>query len=98
MHVLIRAQEQELTLLRQKHARQPDLEAQIASEREANARLTDEHERLSRQVQDLAMIVTRLGRALRQASPFSALPDQAADYLKRQGLLGSPLRGEQTDE
>lgn len=98
MHALIRAQEQELTLLRQKHARQPDLGAQVSSEREANAWLTGEHERLSRQVTDLAMLVTRLARALHKASPLNTLPDKAMDYLKRQGLLGSPLRGDQVGE
>jgi hypothetical protein len=46
----------------------------------------------ARQVDDLAALVGRLVRALRKAAPDNALADQALDYLRRQGLQGSPLR------
>lgn len=44
-----------------------------------------------RQVDDLALLVGRLVRALRKASPESELPDLAADYMRRNGLV-TPLR------
>lgn len=47
---------------------------------------------------DLAALVKRLARALRKAKPGNEMSDQAMDYLKRQGLLGSPLRDAPTLE
>lgn len=41
---------------------------------------------------DLAQLVKQLVRALRKAAPGNDLADKALDYLKRQGLQGSPLR------
>lgn len=43
-------------------------------------------------VDDLAMLVARLVRALRKAAPDNELSEQALDYLKREGLTGSALR------
>ena len=43
-------------------------------------------------VDDLAQLVKQLVRALRKALPGNDLADKALDYLKRQGLQGSPLR------
>lgn len=43
---------------------------------------------------DLAALVSRLARSLRQAKPDHHLADQALDYLKRHGLQGSPLRAD----
>ncbi len=43
-------------------------------------------------VDDLRTLVVRLARALRQAAPANDLADKAADYLRRHGLDGSPLR------
>jgi hypothetical protein len=43
-------------------------------------------------VGDLAMLVARLSRKLRKATPADDLPAQALDYLNRNGLRGSPLR------
>lgn len=43
-------------------------------------------------VGDLAMLVSRLSRKLRKATPEDDLPAQALDYLNRNGLSGSPLR------
>jgi len=43
-------------------------------------------------VEDLAALVQRLVRRLRKAAPDDELPDQAMDYLRREGRLGSPLR------
>lgn len=43
-------------------------------------------------VGDLAMLVARLARKLRKATPADELPAQALDYLNRNGLKGSPLR------
>lgn len=43
-------------------------------------------------VGDLAMLVARLSRKLRKATPADDLPAQALDYLNRNGLTGSPLR------
>lgn len=43
-------------------------------------------------VDDLRTLVVRLVRALRQAAPANDLADKAADYLRRHGLDGSPLR------
>lgn len=40
---------------------------------------------------DLAVLVVRLARALRKASPDNALPSEAMDYLKRHDFY-SPMR------
>lgn len=49
-------------------------------------------EDLQRNVDDLAMLVAQLARALRRAAPEHELPARATDYLRREGLCGSPLR------
>jgi len=41
---------------------------------------------------DLVTLVARLVRALRKADPYHGLSERAADYLKRKGLCGLPLR------
>lgn len=43
-------------------------------------------------VDDLAQLVKQLVQALRKAAPNHVLPAKALDYLRRQDLLGSPLR------
>ena len=43
-------------------------------------------------VDDMAALVKQLVQALRKAAPNHALPAKALDYLRRQDLLGSPLR------
>lgn len=43
-------------------------------------------------VDDLAQLVKQLVHSLRKAAPSHALPEKALDYMRRQGLLGSPLR------
>ena len=43
-------------------------------------------------VDELAQLVKQLVHALRKAAPSHALPEKALDYMRRQGLLGSPLR------
>jgi hypothetical protein len=45
-------------------------------------------------VDDLSALVARLARALRKAAPENDLSGKALDYLKREGLEGSPLRAE----
>jgi hypothetical protein len=40
----------------------------------------------------IRMLIQRLAHSLRKASPDNALSDQAMDYLKRMGLVGTPLR------
>jgi len=52
----------------------------------------EDAEDLQRNVGDLAMLVARLVRALRKAAPEHELPEKAMDYLRRNGLCGSPLR------
>lgn len=47
-----------------------------------------------RQVDDLAALVRHLVYALKKAQPDSDLAKRAQDYLRRQGLEGSPLRSE----
>jgi hypothetical protein len=47
---------------------------------------------LERVTDDLTMLVVRLARSLRKAAPDNKLPAQALDYLKRNGIEGSPLR------
>jgi hypothetical protein len=49
---------------------------------------------LQRNVGDLAILVARLVRELRKAAPTNDLADKAMDYLKREGLCGSPLRSD----
>jgi hypothetical protein len=47
-----------------------------------------------KKVDELSMIVRQLVHALRRAAPSNALTSRAVDYLKRNGLQGSPLRAE----
>jgi hypothetical protein len=47
-------------------------------------------------VDDLAMLIRLLVRALSGASPDNRLIPRALDYLKRKGLAGSPLRAAPT--
>ena len=47
---------------------------------------------LERVVDDLSTLVMRLVRALRNAAPDNELPAKALDYLRRNGIAGSPLR------
>jgi hypothetical protein len=44
------------------------------------------------EVGDLAALIRQLVRSLRKAAPSHALAGRAADYLRRKGLQGSPLR------
>ena len=58
----------------------------------AAARLAAAPQAPAAPVDDLAQLVKQLVRALRKALPGNDLADKALDYLKRQGLQGSPLR------
>lgn len=55
-------------------------------------RAQKDYAELERVTDDLATLVQRLARRLRKAAPDSELPGQATDYLRRNGLQGSPLR------
>lgn len=43
---------------------------------------------------DMRMLIQRLARSLNKAAPGNDLSSSAMDYLKRVGLVGTPLRGE----
>ena len=43
-------------------------------------------------VDDLVALINQMAYRLRKADPASQWPDRAADYLKRKGLVFSPLR------
>ena len=47
-------------------------------------------------VDELAMLVRHLVQSLRKAAPGNDLAEQALDYLKRHGLVGTFLRGNST--
>lgn len=64
-----------------------DIQALIARHR------SDVSVRNPRLVEDLSMLVIRLVCALKKIEPDNKLTHQAANYLERQGLQGSPLRG-----
>lgn len=49
-------------------------------------------------IANLATLVRRLALALRKAAPKHTLPATAMDYLRREGLCGSPLRVDTDDE
>jgi hypothetical protein len=51
--------------------------------------------RKGNQVDDLAALVRQLVYSLKKAKPDSDLVKRAMDYLVRQELQGSPLRGEE---
>lgn len=46
-------------------------------------------------VDDLSKLVVRLVRSLRKSAPDNNLSEKALDYLKRNDLLKSPLRGDE---
>ncbi|WP_455806692.1 hypothetical protein [Pseudomonas fluorescens] len=56
------------------------------------AQRTGEVRELAVVVDDLAALVKRFVRRLRNAAPGNDLPEQALDYLARKGLQGSPMR------
>lgn len=47
-----------------------------------------------KQVENLTQLVLRLSQLLRKVDPAHELPEKALDYVQREGLCGSPLRGE----
>jgi len=47
---------------------------------------------------DLATLVSRLAHAMRKAAPEHELPGLAMEYLRRNGLCGSPLRDSGADD
>jgi len=57
-----------------------------------NAQLQYALEQSETIVDDLAQLVKQLVHQLRKAAPGNELSEKAMDYLKRKGLLGSPLR------
>jgi len=61
-------------------------------------RAQQDYAKLEREADDLVALVQRLARALRKSAPDHALPAAALDYLKRNGLKGSPLRATQQQE
>ena len=58
-------------------------------------KLYTKHSNHSEIVDDLSKLVIRLVRSLRKSAPDNDLSEKALDYLKRNGLLGSPLRGDE---
>lgn len=54
--------------------------------------LRAENEKLKTEVEEFAILVSRLSLKLKKIAPDSDLLDKAADYLKRTGRQGSPLR------
>jgi len=56
------------------------------------AQRTGEVRELAVVVDDLAALIKRFVRRLRNAAPGNDLPEQALDYLARKGLQGSPMR------
>lgn len=72
-----------------------DLREHIAAAERAAAAAKD-GEQAGDVIADLAMLVRRLVRRLEKDIPGTDLAPQAIDFLKRKGLLGSPLREEAT--
>ena len=68
-----------------------DLKASPISE-EAMDILRAENEKLKTEVEEFAVLTSRLARQLKKAAPDNELPGKVADYLKRTGRHGSPLR------
>lgn len=54
--------------------------------------LRAENEKLKTEVEEFAVLTSRLARQLKKAAPDNELPGRVADYLKRTGRQGSPLR------
>ena len=54
--------------------------------------LRAENEKLKTEVEEFAVLTSRLARQLKKAAPDNELPGKCADYLKRTGRQGSPLR------
>ena len=54
--------------------------------------LRAENEKLKTEVEEFAVLVSRLSLKLKKVAPDSDLPGKATDYLRRTGRQGSPLR------
>lgn len=50
------------------------------------------NDKLKAEVEDFAILVSRLALKLKKVAPDCDLYDKATDYLKRKGRAGSPLR------
>lgn len=69
-----------------------DLLEEIAELKLDTAQLQFALEQSEKVVNELAVLVNRLARSLRKESPDNEILAKAMDYLKRNGLEGSPLR------
>lgn len=67
------------------------LKASPISEEEMDI-LRAKNDKLQTEVDELAVLVSRLARMLKKVAPNEDLYDKATDYLKRTGRIGSPLR------
>lgn len=47
---------------------------------------------------EMSMLILRLARSLKKARPNNDLSDKAVDYLKRRGMIRSPLRATDLNE
>ena len=54
--------------------------------------LRAKNDKLQTEVDELAVLVSRLARMLKKVAPNEDLYDKATDYLKRTGRTGSPMR------
>lgn len=54
--------------------------------------LRAENEKLKTEVEEFAVLTSRLALKLKKVAPDNELPGKVADYLKRTGHQGSPLR------
>lgn len=54
--------------------------------------------RQGQMIKDLAMLVKMLVRRIRKLDPKDTVAAKAMDYLKRNGLQGSPLRGKDDED
>lgn len=51
-----------------------------------------DYKELEKVVDDLAQLVKRLAHALKKSTPNNDLPKKALDYLRREQILGEPMR------
>lgn len=54
-----------------------------------------DYKNLERIVEDLSVLVRRLSHCVKNTNTDNKLHEQALDYLKRNNLLGSPIRIEE---
>jgi len=84
-------------VMRETHTSEPPCPKQIARIQQSGYSVEVVPYYTDRQLADMAMLMKQLVRAVKKNDPDSALAARAQAFLGNEGLLGSPLREDQSE-